>query len=138
MGLPDGAIRTASYVAFEERRPPSRLMRANSAGRKTMKRQDRETPSAELEGRTLRDLAILIAGIGIGSGVALLLAPRSGEEVRHAIGRGYRKTIENIGRQTENLRDRAEDFLEDANELVERGSRLLRFRRGRDAERRVG
>jgi hypothetical protein len=101
-------------------------------------RKDRETLSTEFEGRKLRDLALLIAGIGIGSGVALLLAPSSGEEVRRAIGRGYRRTVESIGRQTENLRDRAEDFLEDANELVERGSRLLRFRRGGDAERRVG
>jgi len=76
------------------------------------------------------------AGIGIGSGVALLLAPSSGEEVRHVIGRGYRKTVKSIGRRTEDLRDRAEDLLEHAHDLRERGSRLFHFGRGREAARR--
>lgn len=86
--------------------------------------------------RSIRDFAFLLAGIGIGSGVALLLAPSEGEEVRHAIGRGYRKTVKRIGRQAEALRDRAEDFLDHAHDLRERGSRLLDFARAREAERR--
>ena len=91
-----------------------------------MSRNDRQ----EDQGR-VRDLALLFAGIGIGSVVALLLAPSSGEEVRHAIGRSYRKTVKNIGRHTEDLRDRAEDLLEHAHDLRERGSKLLHLGRSR-------
>src|SRR5260370_41996413 len=95
--------------------------------RKTMSRDDRRstTSAGSEDQRRLRDIAFLIAGIGIGSGVALLLAPSSGEEVRHVIGRGYRKTVKSIGRRTEDLRDRAEDLLEHAHDLRERGSRLF-------------
>jgi hypothetical protein len=101
-------------------------------------RNKRSTTSTGSEDyRGVRDLALLITGIGIGSGIALLLAPNSGEEVRHAIGRTYRKTVKNIGRQTEDLRDRAEDLLEHANELRERGTRLLHFGRAEAARRKA-
>jgi len=105
--------------------------------------KDYETPSAryQFDSGRARDIAFLVAGVGIGAGVALLLAPSSGEEVRHAIGRGYRKTIKRIGRRTQDLRDRAEDLLEHAqdlrdhaHDLRERGANLLRFGRGRGAE----
>jgi gas vesicle protein len=88
------------------------------------------TRSAE---RRLWNFALLMAGIGIGSGVSLLLAPYTGEEMRFAIGRGYRRTSKRIGRHTEDLRERAEDLLEHAQDLREqahdlgkRGSKLLR------------
>jgi hypothetical protein len=76
-----------------------------------------------------RDIALIAAGIGIGSGVALLAAPNSGEEIRHAIGRRYRHTVRRIGRRTEGLRDSLEDLIEHANDL--RSSRLRRFLLGR-------
>lgn len=72
-----------------------------------------------------RDIALIVAGIGIGSGIALLAAPNSGEEVRHAIGRRYHQTVRRLGRRTEDLRDRLEDLIEHANDL--RSSRLRRF-----------
>jgi gas vesicle protein len=103
-----------------------------------MRRNKRDTASIESENNGLmRNLAFLVAGIGIGSGIALLLAPDSGEEVRHAIGRRYRKTVKNIGRHTEDLRDRAEDLLEHARHLRERSSRVLHFGRGEGARRRA-
>ena|SRR5215472_13295626 len=81
-----------------------------------------------------RDIAIFVAGASIGVGVALLLAPVTGEDVRYAIRRGYRKTVKGIGRRTQDLRDRAEDLLEHAQDLREqagdmreRGAKLLRF-----------
>jgi len=83
-----------------------------------------------------RDIALVVAGIGIGTGVALLLAPNSGEELRHEIGRRYRRTVKHLGRRTEDLRDRVEDLLESAGDLRDRGSKLLAFRRRREAERR--
>lgn len=84
-------------------------------------------------GRLARDLAVLAIGVGIGSGVALLLAPSTGEEVRHAIGLRYRKTARNIGRHTEDLRERAEDLLEHAHNLRELSSKVLHLGRERRA-----
>ena len=69
----------------------------------------REYESAGFEDRRGRHhLAFLIAGIGIGSAVALLLAPNSGEEIRHSIGRSYRKAVKKIGRHSDDLRERAD------------------------------
>jgi hypothetical protein len=59
----------------------------------------------------------LLVGIGIGAGVALLLAPTSGRELRNMIGRGCRRTFDGISRGTQELR--------------ERGSNLLNFSRWR-------
>jgi hypothetical protein len=63
----------------------------------------------------------------------MLWAPYTGEDVRHAIGRGYRKAVKHAGRYSEDLRDRAENLVEQAKDLREsvhdigkRGSRLLR------------
>jgi hypothetical protein len=102
--------------------------------------KDYERPEFANEGGRARDIAFLAAGLAVGAGIALLLAPNSGEEVRHAIGRGYRKTLRRVGRHTQNLRDRAEDLLEHAQDLRdhaqdlrERGSKLLRFGRRRRA-----
>ena len=80
--------------------------------------------------KRIRDIAFLSVGIGIGSGIALLLAPASGEDIRYSLGRGYRKTVKNIGRHTEDLRDRAEGLLEHAQSLRELGSKLFHVGRG--------
>jgi hypothetical protein len=102
-----------------------------------MRKNNRSNESAGSDHRgKVRDIAFLITGIGIGSGVALLLAPDSGQEIRHAIGRGCRKTVKTIGRRTEDLRDRAEDFLEHAHDLREFGSRLLHIGQRGEAVRR--
>ena len=100
------------------------------------RRSDRRNESeAGIEGNSVaRDIALVVAGIGIGSGLALLAAPSSGEEVRHAIGRRYRHAVKRIGRNTEDLRDRVADLLEQASDLG--SSRLLGFRRRREIERR--
>lgn len=98
-----------------------------------------EFPDQEDEVRnqsTVRNIAIFVAGASIGAGVALLLSPVTGEEIRFALRRGYRRTLKGIGRRTLDLRDRAEDLLEHAQDLREqagdmrdRGARLLRFAR---------
>jgi gas vesicle protein len=72
-----------------------------------------------------RAIIFLLAGIGIGAGLTLLLTPRRGDEVRDAIGRGYRRTIDQLGEQAHALRERAQDLGED---LRQKGSNLLRFR----------
>jgi len=96
-----------------------------------------EFPEQEDEVRnqsTVRNIAIFVAGASIGAGVALLLSPVTGEDIRYALRRGYRKTVKGIGRRTQDFRDRAEDLLEHAQDLREhagdireRGAKLLRF-----------
>ena len=89
-------------------------------------RHERNVKSeSNANGRKLRDIAFLFAGLGIGSGVALLLAPAEGEDVRYAIRRGYKKSLKKISRETEALRDQAEDLIEHALHIRERGSDLL-------------
>jgi hypothetical protein len=95
---------------------------------KTMWRR-RERESRFEEHHVGRAIALIAAGIGIGSGIALLVAPNSGEEVRHALGRRYLKTMKRLGRSTEGLRDRLEEMLALANDLrAARGRRFLRRR----------
>ena len=86
--------------------------------------------------RRLRGIGGLTAAAILGAGIALLLAPSSGEEVRHSIGRGYRKAKKNLSRRAEDLRDRAADLLERRHDLGERGFALLRGGRGSGAVRR--
>jgi hypothetical protein len=96
----------------------------------------REREGLDVEDHSVaRDIALVVAGIGIGSGIALLMAPASGEEARHAIGRGYRRTVKRLGRTTEDLRDRIEDLLDQAGDL--RAARVLGFRKRLAAERRA-
>lgn len=76
-----------------------------------------------------RDIALLVAGIGIGSAIALLSAPSSGEALRHRLGREYRKAARKIGRHTDDLRDRADEMLDRSQDLRQLGSKLLHFGR---------
>lgn len=93
-------------------------------------RDDYEPSSSEMvEDRVIgRAIVLVLAGIGIGAGLALLLTPRRGDEVRDAIGRGYRRTMEGLSDRVYDLRERAQD-------LRERAPNLLRFTRRRAEER---
>jgi len=57
----------------------------------------------------------LFVGLGIGAGAALLLAPSTGRELRSALARGYRRTIDSVSPGTHQLR--------------QHGSNLIRFSR---------
>jgi hypothetical protein len=103
--------------------------------RRSDRRSESEAPV--IQGNSVAGrIALVVAGISIGSGIALLAAPSSGEEVRHAIGRRYRHAVKRIGRNTEDLRDRIADLLEQATDLGSSSSRLLGFRRRSEIERR--
>ena len=96
----------------------------------------------EDEGKLGRNIALVLAGVAIGAGLALLLTPKRGDEVRDAIGRGYRRTIEGLSERAGDLRDRANELRERAHDLTddlrERAPNLLRFARRRIAQRREG
>lgn len=105
---------------------------------------DYEARASEVEdeGRLGRDIALVLAGIAIGTGVALLFTPKRGDEVRDAIGRGYRKTIEGLSERASDLRDRANELRERAHDLTddlrERAPNLVRFAKHRRARRQEG
>ena len=88
-----------------------------------MNREDRSNQRKSRRWR--RDIAFLLMGIGIGCVTALLLAPATGEELRHTIRRKSRRAAKKLGRQTDNLRERASDLLEYANDVRKRGSSKL-------------
>ena len=60
-------------------------------------------------------ITFLMIGIGIGAGIGLLLAPKTGRQLRKDLRRGY-----------EGMADRVQDFADEAREriddVVERGS----------------
>jgi gas vesicle protein len=72
----------------------------------------------------MRDIGLVLAGIGIGSAVGLLLAPGSGKDVRDAIGHGCRKATKSLKRGAESMRERAEDLLEHAVRAQEHAKHL--------------
>lgn len=78
----------------------------------------------------MRGLRWLLAGIGIGTVTALLSAPYTGEEIRFALRRGYRRAVKRIGRHTEDLRDGAKNVIDHAQNMGEdvgkQGRKLLR------------
>src|SRR6516225_6363976 len=100
--------------------------------RMTMRRRNERE---EVEDKRLGGIGVLIAGASLGAGIATLLAPSSGEEVRHELRRRYRKTMKRLDRSTENLRDRLEDLLHQAHDV--RRSKVRQFLRRREAERRL-
>lgn len=53
----------------------------------------------------------LLIGAGIGAVIALLFTPKSGNELRGAISRGYRKTVDGVSQRTRELRDRGSNLL---------------------------
>ena len=83
-------------------------------------------PSSRDAHATRRSLVLVLAGVAIGAGLALLLTPKTGPEVRQILGRAYRKTRESLSGGAHSLRDRAQNIGED---LRERVPNLLRFSR---------
>jgi gas vesicle protein len=98
----------------------------------TMKRRN-EREGVEV--KRLGGIGALIAAATLGAGTALLLAPSSGEEVRRAFRRRYRKTMKRIERGTENVRDRLEDLFDQANDV--RRSKVRQLLKRREADRRL-
>jgi hypothetical protein len=80
--------------------------------------QLRKIPSGGISGNAI---GWLLAGIIVGAGAALLLAPVSGRELRSSIASGYRRTFDGI----------RGGISRGTKELRERGSNLLSFNRYR-------
>ena len=70
----------------------------------------------------------IVTGAFVGAGLALLFAPRSGQETRQQLGEQYRGLADRVGEQAQNWRGTANQLREQANELREQGrERLQQF-----------
>jgi gas vesicle protein len=52
----------------------------------------------------------VLAGAFVGAGLALLFAPKSGNEMRATLGESYRGLADRVGEQTQHLREAAEQW----------------------------
>jgi gas vesicle protein len=81
-----------------------------------------ETTSTSTAGTAI---TFLLIGAAVGAVVALLSSPVKGQDVRNAISRGYRRTVDGVTDTTRELRQRGSNLLG-----IERGSEAdLQFRR---------
>jgi len=63
----------------------------------------------------------IMTGAVIGAGVALLFAPRSGQEMRQQLGDQYRGLAERAGQTAQSLRESAQSIRESAQQLRDQG-----------------
>lgn len=63
----------------------------------------------------------LMVGFGLGVGLALLFAPKSGEKTRLLIAQRAQEEADNLKRQAAGLRDSAADFVQKGQEYVQKG-----------------
>lgn len=54
-------------------------------------------------------LMVMILGITVGTAIALLFAPKSGEQVRRDLASGAEKAVENLQHEVDRLRNELED-----------------------------
>jgi gas vesicle protein len=64
------------------------------------------------------NFAYLLLGIAIGTAAGVLLAPRSGEEIRNDVRRRAREGLDYLSEQAERLRDRSEKVVNRGKEWI--------------------
>lgn len=69
-------------------------------------------------------VTFLLIGLGAGALAALLLAPKSGKQLRRDLKRGYEDARDTLEDWTEEARDRVRDVKERAREVADRGAEL--------------
>jgi gas vesicle protein len=77
-------------------------------------------------------------GAFVGAGIALLFAPRSGEETRQQLGEQYRGLAERVGEQAQNLRGTANEWREQGRERLQQLSGQLSDRVSSASDRQAG
>ena len=64
--------------------------------------------------------AYFLAGLGIGSLIGILFAPRAGEETREMLSQRYDEGREQLNRKSREVREQAEDYVERGRRVVSR------------------
>ena len=62
----------------------------------------------------------MMTGAFIGAGIAILFAPKSGQEMRQQLGEQYRGLADRVGETTQSLRESAQSLTEQGRERVQR------------------
>jgi len=75
--------------------------------------------ASERGGQVGTAVTFLLIGLGAGALIGLLLAPKSGEELRGDLRRKYEDAKDTVGEWAEDARDAAKEAAED---VMERGS----------------
>src|ERR1700681_5088414 len=74
-------LKTAVYIMDQTAEKVDR-----ASDRASQFADDARTAIFPEEDHTLRNVLVFVAGVGVGVGAGLLLAPASGEDIRHSIG----------------------------------------------------
>jgi gas vesicle protein len=77
----------------------------------------------------------MLTGAVVGAGVALLFAPRSGQEMRQQLGEQYRGLAERVGEQAEHWRQTAGELREQGRERLQQFTGQLSDRTSSSQER---
>jgi len=70
-------------------------------------------------------LSSFLAGIGVGATVALLFAPKSGDETREMLSEKAEEGRRYAAARVQDLRDQAQDLRDQANDVAERGKKAV-------------
>ena len=76
-------------------------------------------------------VTFLMIGIGAGALAALLLAPKTGKQLRRDLKRGYEDARDTLEDWTEEARDRVRDVKDRARDVADRGVNLAEEIRGK-------
>jgi gas vesicle protein len=71
------------------------------------------------EGKTGTAVTFLLIGLGIGAAVGLLLAPKTGRQLRKDLRRSYDEALETASDWTEEAKDRLEEVVEKGSDLAD-------------------
>jgi gas vesicle protein len=77
----------------------------------------------------------VLTGAFVGAGLALLFAPKTGNEMRAQLGEQYRGLADRVGEQTQHLRETAGQWREQGRERVQQLSGQLSDRMSKTGER---
>jgi len=64
-------------------------------------------------------IAFLFIGLGVGAALGLLLAPKTGKQLRKDLRRSYDDALETVGDWTDEARDRLKDAVEKGGDLAD-------------------
>jgi gas vesicle protein len=76
-------------------------------------------------------VTFLLIGLGAGALAALLLAPKTGKQLRRELKRGYEDARETLEDWTEEAKDRVRDVKDRARDVADRGVDLAEGIRGK-------
>jgi len=71
------------------------------------------------EGTTGTAITFLLIGLGVGAAIGLLLAPKSGRQLRKDLRQSYDDALETASDWTEEAKDRLEDVVEKGSDLAD-------------------